>query len=209
MEAPALANMILLGALVKATGCVSGESLTEGLCHAVPPRKAELISLAENGYKEVVLVGINLSSYGQDIGCTFPEAVKIANDTEGILRVRLGSLEPDHLTDEVVEALSKCEKLCPQFHISLQSGCDKTLKAMNRHYTADEYRSIANKLRECFRDCTLTTDIMVGFAGESEEDFNESLAFAKEIAFEKVHIFPYSIRKGTRAEKLTGHNRKR
>lgn len=167
--------------------------------------KAELEALAENGYREVVLVGINLSSYGQDIGCTFPEAVKIANDTEGILRVRLGSLEPDHLTDEVVEALSQCEKLCPQFHISLQSGCDNTLRAMNRHYTADEYRKIANKLRECFTDCTLTTDIMVGFAGESEEDFNESLAFAKEIAFEKVHIFPYSIRKGTRAEKLTGH----
>lgn len=167
--------------------------------------KAELAALAENGYKEVVLVGINLSSYGQDIGCSFPEAVKIANDTEGILRVRLGSLEPDHLTDEVIEALSQCEKLCPQFHISLQSGCDKTLRAMNRHYTADEYRKIAKKLRECFSDCTLTTDIMVGFAGESDEDFSESLAFAKEIAFEKVHIFPYSIRKGTRAEKLTGH----
>ena len=167
--------------------------------------KNELEELSRNGYKEVVLVGINLSSYGQDIGCSFPEAVKAANDTDGILRVRLGSLEPDHLTDEVIEALSQCEKLCPQFHISLQSGCDKTLRAMNRHYTADEYRTIAKKLRECFSDCTLTTDIMVGFAGESEEDFNECLAFAKEIAFEKVHIFPYSIRKGTRAEKLTGH----
>lgn len=167
--------------------------------------KNELEVLSKNGYKEVVLVGINLSSYGSDIGCSFPEAVKIANDTEGILRVRLGSLEPDHLTDEVIEALSECEKLCPQFHISLQSGCDKTLKAMNRHYTADEYRKIANKLRECFKDCTLTTDIMVGFAGETQEDFEESLRFAKEIAFEKVHIFPYSIRKGTRAEKLTGH----
>ncbi len=167
--------------------------------------KAELEALSKNGYKEVVLVGINLSSYGSDIGCTFPDAVKIANDTEGILRVRLGSLEPDHLTDEVIEALSKCEKLCPQFHISLQSGCDKTLKAMNRHYTADEYKKIANKLRESFADCTLTTDIMVGFAGETPEDFQESLSFAKEIAFEKVHIFPYSVRKGTRAEKLTGH----
>lgn len=164
--------------------------------------KSELKALSENGYKEVVLVGINLSSYGSDIGCTFPEAVKIANDTDGILRVRLGSLEPDHLTDEVIEALSKCEKLCPQFHISLQSGCDKTLKAMNRHYTADEYRRIALKLRECFNDCTLTTDIMVGFAGETDEDFNESLNFAKEIGFEKVHIFPYSIREGTKAEKF-------
>lgn len=167
--------------------------------------KTEINEIAKKGYKEVVLVGINLSSYGQDIGCTFPEAVKAANDVEGILRVRLGSLEPDHLTDEVIEKLSEYEKLCPQFHISLQSGCDNTLKSMNRHYTADEYRHVANKLRESFRDCTLTTDLMVGFAGESEVDFEESLKFMEEIGFEKVHVFPYSIRKGTRAEKLPGH----
>ncbi|MBQ7116939.1 MAG: tRNA (N(6)-L-threonylcarbamoyladenosine(37)-C(2))-methylthiotransferase MtaB [Clostridia bacterium] len=167
--------------------------------------KEELKRLAANGYKEVVLVGINLSSYGSDIGLTFPDAVKAANDTEGIERVRLGSLEPDHLTDEVIEKLAECEKLCPQFHISLQSGCDNTLKAMNRHYTADEYRQICRKLRESFKDCTLTTDVMVGFAGESEEDFRESLDFVKEIAFEKVHIFPYSVRKGTKAEAFGGH----
>lgn len=167
--------------------------------------KEEIRTLAENGYREVVLVGINLSSYGSDIGATFPEAVKVADSTEGILRVRLGSLEPDHLTDEVISELAKCKKLCPQFHISLQSGCDSTLRAMNRHYSTEEYRRIANKLRESFADCTLTTDIMVGFAGESEEDFLESVAFAEEIAFEKVHVFPYSIRKGTRAEKLDGH----
>lgn len=167
--------------------------------------KDELKTLAEGGYKEVVLVGINLSSYGSDIGITFPEAVKAANDTEGIERVRLGSLEPDHLTDEVIEKLAECEKLCPQFHISLQSGCDNTLKAMNRHYTADEYRQICRKLRESFRDCTLTTDVMVGFAGETEEDFRESLDFVKEIAFEKVHVFPYSVRKGTRAESFSSH----
>lgn len=164
--------------------------------------KAELEALAENGYKEVVLVGINLSSYGSDISCSFPEAVRLANDTEGILRVRLGSLEPDHLTDEVIEKLSECEKLCPQFHISLQSGCNKTLKAMNRHYTAEEYEKIALKLRQSFADCTLTTDVMVGFAGETQADFEESLSFVKKIAFEKVHIFPYSVRKGTRAEKM-------
>lgn len=167
--------------------------------------KAELETLAKGGYKEAVLVGINLSSYGSDIGLTFPDAVRIANDTEGIERVRLGSLEPDHLTDEVIERLAECEKLCPQFHISLQSGCDNTLKSMNRHYTADEYRQICRKLRESFEDCTLTTDVMVGFAGESEEDFRESLDFVKEIAFEKVHVFPYSVRKGTRAEKMGGH----
>ena len=167
--------------------------------------KAELRNISANGYKEVVLVGINLSSYGSDIDCTFPEAVKVANDTEGILRVRLGSLEPDHLTDEVIEKLSECEKLCPQFHISLQSGCDSTLKRMNRHYDTEDYRRLCKKLRECFEDCTLTTDIMVGFAGESDEDFKQSLEFMKEIAFEKVHVFPYSVRKGTRAEKFDGH----
>ena len=167
--------------------------------------KSELESIIANGYKEVVLVGINLSSYGSDIGITVPEAVKVANDTDGILRVRLGSLEPDHLTDEVIEELSKCEKLCPQFHISLQSGCDSTLKRMNRHYDTADYRRLCQKLRECFEDCTLTTDIMVGFAGETDEDFETSLKFMDEIGFEKVHVFPYSVRKGTRAEKLDGH----
>lgn len=171
----------------------------------LPELKKELENISANGYKEVVLVGINLSSYGSDIGITFPEAVKAANDTDGILRVRLGSLEPDHLTDEVIEKLSECEKLCPQFHISLQSGCDSTLRRMNRHYDTADYRRLCKKLRECFRDCTLTTDIMVGFAGETDEDFETSLKFMEEIAFEKVHVFPYSIRKGTRAEKLDGH----
>lgn len=167
--------------------------------------KEELLKVARSGYTEVVLVGINLSSYGTDNGHTFPEAVKIANDTPGIKRVRLGSLEPDHLTDEVIEKLSECEKLCPQFHISLQSGCDNTLKSMNRHYTANEYRHLCKKLRSTFNDCTLTTDVMVGFAGETDSDFEDSLNFVREIGFEKVHVFPYSIRTGTRAEKFTGH----
>ncbi|MBE6773873.1 MAG: tRNA (N(6)-L-threonylcarbamoyladenosine(37)-C(2))-methylthiotransferase MtaB [Clostridia bacterium] len=167
--------------------------------------KKEVETLAKKGYSEVVLVGINLSSYGQDINESFPAAVKTACDVEGIERVRLGSLEPDHLTDEVIEKLSSCEKLCPQFHLSLQSGCDRTLRSMNRHYTSDDFRKIALKLRSTFNDCTLTTDVMVGFAGESEEDFSESLAFVKEIGFEKVHVFPYSVRKGTKAEKLPGH----
>lgn len=167
--------------------------------------KKEVEALARKGYNEVVLVGINLSSYGQDSGSSFPEAVKTVNDIKGIERVRLGSLEPDHLTDEVIEKLSECEKLCPQFHLSLQSGCDRTLKAMNRHYTADEFRKIALRLRSTFEDCTLTTDVMVGFAGESEEDFKESLDFIKDTGFEKVHVFPYSVRRGTRAEKLPGH----
>lgn len=167
--------------------------------------KAELKGLSAAGYKEVVLVGINLSAYGQDLNEKFCDAVELACSIDGIERVRLGSLEPDHLTDEVVERLSKCKKLCPQFHISLQSGCNKTLKSMNRHYTADEYRSLCSSLRTHFKDCTLTTDVMVGFCGESEEAFEESLRFVKEIGFEKVHVFPYSVRVGTKAEKMDGH----
>lgn len=164
--------------------------------------KKELDSIAQKGYKEVVLVGINLSSYGKDIGEKFTDAVKLACETKGIERVRLGSLEPDHITDEVIDELAKLENFCPQFHISLQSGCDNTLKRMNRHYTAEEYYSLCKKLRSSFEDATITTDIMVGFSLESEEDFNESLEFAKKIGFEKVHVFPYSVRTGTRAEKL-------
>lgn len=159
----------------------------------------ELCLLARSGYKEVVFAGINLSSYGRDIGLDLYDAVKAANDTEGIERVRLGSLEPDHMTDEMIEKLSHCEKLCPQFHISLQSGCDKTLKAMNRHYDSKEYERICLALRGAFSDCTITTDFMVGFPGESDNDFTESLDFIKKIGFEKVHVFPYSPRKGTRA----------
>lgn len=164
--------------------------------------KKELDSIAKKGYKEVVLVGINLSSYGMDIGEKFTDAVKLACETKGIERVRLGSLEPDHITDEVIDELAKLPNFCPQFHISLQSGCDNTLKRMNRHYTAEEYYNLCKKLRSSFDDATITTDIMVGFSLESEDDFNESLEFAKKIGFEKVHVFPYSVRTGTRAEKL-------
>lgn len=164
--------------------------------------RKELDSIAEKGYKEVVLVGINLSSYGKDIDEKFTDAVKLACETKGIERVRLGSLEPDHITDEVIEELAKLPNFCPQFHISLQSGCDNTLKRMNRHYTADEYYNLCKKLRSSFEDATITTDIMVGFSLESDEDFEESLEFAKKIGFEKVHVFPYSVRTGTRAEKL-------
>lgn len=160
-------------------------------------KEAETLSKA--GFREIVLVGINLSAYGKDSGEKFTDAVKAACAPEGILRVRLGSLEPDHITDTVIEALSKLPKLCPQFHISLQSGCDKTLRRMNRHYTAEEYYALAKKLRTAFPDCTITTDMMVGFAGESEADFRESLCFAQKVGFEKIHVFPYSVRQGTRA----------
>lgn len=163
--------------------------------------KEEIAMLGKNGIKEIVLVGINLSSYGKGQDFNIVDAVRICNDDPNIKRVRLGSLEPDHITDEVIEGLSQCEKLCPQFHISLQSGCDKTLKDMNRHYNSDEYRSLCNKLRDTFDNATITTDIMVGFNDETEEDFKTSLQFAKEIGFEKVHTFPYSERQGTVASR--------
>lgn len=163
--------------------------------------KAEISALAANGIKEVVLVGINLSSYGKGLDFNLVDAVKICNDTEGILRVRLGSLEPDHITDKVIKGLSECPKLCPQFHISLQSGCDKTLKNMNRHYDSGEYKALCKSLRAHFDNASITTDIMVGFNDENEEDFIKSLEFVKEIGFEKVHVFPYSERVGTAASK--------
>ena len=163
--------------------------------------KEEIAMLGKNGIKEIVLVGINLSSYGKGQDFNIVDAVKICNVDPNIKRVRLGSLEPDHITDEVIEGLVQCEKLCPQFHISLQSGCDKTLKDMNRHYNSDEYRRLCNKLRDTFDNATITTDIMVGFNDETEEDFKTSLQFAKEIGFEKVHTFPYSERQGTVASR--------
>lgn len=163
--------------------------------------EAELRTLSDAGFIEIVLVGINLSSYGSDIGLSICDAVELAAGME-FERIRLGSLEPDHITDDVIERLAKVEKFCPQFHISLQSGCDNTLKAMNRHYTSAEYKELCTKLRNSFDETTITTDIMVGFPTESEEDFADNANFAKEIGFEKVHVFPYSPREGTRAAKM-------
>ena len=164
--------------------------------------KAEIAQLEKNGFCEIVLVGINLSAYGTDNGSCLAEAVEAAAEFEGIKRIRLGSLEPDHITDDVIARLSAVKKFCPQFHISLQSGCDKTLKKMNRHYTTEEYRELCKKLRANFESTTLTTDVMVGFPDETAEDFGQSLAFVKEIGFEKVHVFPYSRRAGTPAARM-------
>lgn len=166
--------------------------------------KAEVNALADNGYREIVLVGINLSAYGRGSDLDLADAVFTVSKNEKIERIRLGSLEPDHITDELIEKLSKCEKLCPQFHISLQSGCDKTLKNMNRHYSSAEYFELCQKLRAKFKDCTLTTDIMVGFPKETQEDFEISKAFAEKVGFEKIHIFPYSRRSGTVADRMDG-----
>lgn len=166
--------------------------------------KREVNALADNGYREIVLVGINLSAYGKGSDIDLADAISVVSENEKIERIRLGSLEPDHITDELIEKMAKCEKLCPQFHISLQSGCDKILKKMNRHYTSDKYFTLCEKLRKEFINCTLTTDIMVGFPNENDEDFEITKQFAEKVGFEKIHIFPYSRRSGTVADKMDG-----
>ncbi len=162
---------------------------------------AEAEKLANNSYIEAVLVGINLTSYGKETGgqINICDAVQAVAKVDGIKRIRLGSLEPDHITDEMLERLSKVEKFCPQFHLSLQSGSDATLRRMNRHYDTAFYRDLVSRIRNIFPDSAITTDIMVGFAGEDETEFNESISFAKEIGFAKAHVFAYSRRAGTMA----------
>lgn len=164
--------------------------------------KDEIAELEKNGFSEIVLVGINLSAYGMGTDVNIVDAVRLAASFDGIKRVRLGSLEPDHITDDIINGLSKIPEFCPQFHISLQSGCDSTLKRMNRHYNSAEYFELCQKLRSSFDDTTITTDVMVGFPAESQEDFKTSLEFIKKVGFEKVHVFPYSIRPGTPAAKM-------
>ncbi len=164
--------------------------------------KNEIAALEKNGFSEIVLVGINLSAYGMGTDFNIVDAVKLAASFDGIKRVRLGSLEPDHITDNIINGLAQIPKFCPQFHISLQSGCDSTLKRMNRHYNSAEYYELCRKLREAFDGTTITTDIMVGFPGETEQDFETSLEFAEKVGFEKVHVFPYSVRPGTPAAKM-------
>lgn len=167
--------------------------------------KNEVIALTENGYKEIVLVGINLSAYGQDLGLHLLDAVKTVCEVDAVKRVRLGSIEPEMLDKESIEKLALQEKLCPQFHLSLQSGCDDTLRRMNRHYNSAEYAEIVHNLRNAFKNSSITTDVMVGFVGETEEEFEKSLKFVTDIYFAKVHVFPYSRRKGTVADRADNH----
>lgn len=162
--------------------------------------KAEIQSLSENGYQEIVLVGINLSAYGQDIGLHLCDAVDCVCSVPGIRRVRLGSIEPELITRQSVERLAKNSQFCPQFHLSLQSGCDATLRRMNRHYNTLQYTKIVNDLKGVFPNVSITTDVMVGFPGETREEFEQSLRFVQDIGFAKVHVFPYSRRRGTAAD---------
>lgn len=155
--------------------------------------------LANGGYKEVVLTGINLSAYGKDLGLNLCDAVEEIAKVEAIERIRLSSLEPDYLSDDIIDRLSKTKKLCPQFHLALQSGCDATLARMNRHYNTARYLEIAAKLKANFDNCSFTTDVMVGFPGETDDEFAQSLNFVQQMGFLKVHVFSYSKREGTAA----------
>lgn len=165
---------------------------------------AEAGRLAENGYQEVVLTGIHLDSYGTDLEehenllTVIQEIAKI----DGIKRIRLGSLEPRIMTEEFVAGLAAEEKLCPHFHLSLQSGCDATLKRMNRRYSAEEFHQCCERLRRHFDDPALTTDVIVGFPGETEEEFTATVEFLKDICFYETHVFKYSRRKGTKADRM-------
>lgn len=164
----------------------------------------EAAALKKDGYSEIVLTGIHIGSYGKDLndGTGLIDVMEtVSKNAEGV-RLRLGSLEPVMINKEFTERASKLGNLCPQFHLSLQSGCDKTLRAMNRHYTAAEFSEAVGNLRKAFDDCAITTDLIVGFPGESNEDFEKSKNFCEEIGFAQMHIFPYSVREGTAAAKL-------
>ncbi len=165
-------------------------------------RQAQLA--AQSGHKEIVLTGINLSCYGQELDLTLGDAVKAA-DVDGIERIRLGSLEPDMMTDGEIAKLLECPKLCPHFHLSLQSGSDSVLKRMRRRYDTARYEKVCHKLRRAYPDCSITTDIMVGFAGETDSEFAETASFAEKTGFAKIHVFPYSIRMGTVAAMRSDH----
>ena len=165
--------------------------------------QSEIQQLAANGYQEVVLTGIHLSSYGVDLeGEDLLSLIKMVHEIEGIRRIRLGSLEPRIVTEEFARTLAGMEKMCPHFHLSLQSGCNATLKRMNRRYTAEEYAEKCQLLRSTFQNPALTTDVIVGFPGETEEEFAQTVEFLKQIQFFETHIFKYSRRKGTRAAEM-------
>jgi len=170
---------------------------------------SEITELAESGYQEFVLTGIHISSYGitspNDLSQNrLAELIVRVGAIPKVKRIRLGSLEPRVVTEDFCKRISRLSKLCPHFHLSLQSGCDNTLKTMNRHYTAAEFKEGVRLLRKYFDDPAITTDVIVGFPGETDEDFEESFDFCSEIGFFEMHIFKYSNRKGTVADKLPG-----
>lgn len=166
--------------------------------------KKEVEDLAKNGIKEIVITGIHVASYGKDLNenVGLIDLLEEINKIDGIERIRLSSLEPTLITEEFVERLSKLNKICDHFHLSLQSGCDATLKRMNRHYTTSDFKKATDLLRKTYPNVALTTDVIVGFPGETDEEFNITYKFLQDINFYKMHVFKYSQRHGTKAEKM-------
>lgn len=164
----------------------------------------EVLRLTKNGYQEFVLTGIHLSSYGVDCEDNLLELIKVVHEIEGVKRIRLGSLEPRIITEEFAQALGNMPKICPHFHLSLQSGCDATLKRMNRKYSSEEYLEGCRLLRKYFKNPALTTDVIVGFPQESQEEFEQSRKMIERAEFYETHIFKYSRRQGTRAAEMEG-----
>lgn len=172
------------------------------VCSKDPKKVLEEVNkLAEHGFKEIILSGIHTASYGLDLegSVNLIDIIDEIEKVEGIERIRIGSIEPAFFTPEVIEKMKGFKKLCPHFHLSLQSGCDATLKRMNRRYTAEEYAASVELLRETMPDVSITTDVIVGFPGETEEEFNETYKFLEKIKLTKTHVFKYSPRKGTKA----------
>ena len=164
----------------------------------------EVKKLASNGFKEIILSGIHVASYGKDLeNVNLELIVELVNQISGIERIRIGSVEPMFFKEDAIMKLSSIDKFCPHFHLSLQSGCDATLKRMNRHYTSEMYRDTVHKIREKFTDASITTDVIVGFPGETEDEFYSTYEFLKDIKLSKMHIFKYSPRKGTKAAEFT------
>ncbi|TCO80050.1 tRNA (N(6)-L-threonylcarbamoyladenosine(37)-C(2))-methylthiotransferase MtaB [Marinisporobacter balticus] len=163
---------------------------------------SEVKRLAKNHFKEIVLTGIHVASYGKDLKNTsLLDVIDAVHEVEGIERIRISSIEPTIMTEDFVKTLSNLKKVCPHFHLSLQSGCDETLKRMNRKYTTIEYKTIVERLRKYMPDASITTDIMVGFPGETEEEFEKTFEFVQEIGLSQIHVFKYSQRRGTPAAK--------
>lgn len=174
----------------------------------IPDVREEVVRLAASGVREIVVTGIHLCSYGRDMGEgeDLVALLRAIHDVSGIERIRLGSLEPGSMSENVIRSLSGLRKVCPHFHLSLQSGCARTLRDMNRHYTPEQFMEVVRLLRKYYEHPAITTDIITGFPGETEEDFEESRKFVSEVHFFETHIFPYSRREGTRAAAMKEQN---
>lgn len=176
-----------------------------GVCSKKPERIVEEVTkLAQHGFKEIILSGIHTASYGVDLedNITLVDILEKIEDIDGIERVRIGSIDPTFFTEDVKNRIIKLKKLCPHFHLSLQSGCDETLKRMNRRYTSKQYEDIVIMLQEAFENVSITTDVIVGFPGETEDEFNKTFEFLSKIKLSKMHIFKFSPRKGTKAASM-------